>query len=393
MARGDVVKLSVQSASLLLPGETLRDHVVDGLELRARGTVKSWHLYYRFNGTQRRPKLGNYPTLSIEQARTIAKEWHVQIARGVDPSAERQAKRHAATVADLADAYLAECKAQKARGQRGARTLEENERHVRLYIKPQLGKLAVADVSLADVNGMLNRIGKTAPVYANRVRDTLSGMMELAESEITGKLRPRGSNPCRDEMIVTFPEYRRERHATADELIALREQFIRLRDLYPREIAALNVILLTGSRVTELITAKRSEIRDGVITLQKHKTARTGEPRRIYLPRQALEVIESLPDDGSGYLFGAGLTRHDVHDVFDKARKAAGCPDLQVLDLRRTFASAGKSSGITLDAIGELFGHSDAETTRRYAWLFDDAARRNTQSVADVLTARMTGGG
>ena len=52
--------------------------------------------------------------------------------------------------------------------------------------------------------------------------------------------------------------------------------------------------------------------------------------------------------------------------------KAAGITGLRIHDLRHSFASALVSSGASLPLIGALLGHSNPNTTARYAHLFDD---------------------
>jgi hypothetical protein len=54
-------------------------------------------------------------------------------------------------------------------------------------------------------------------------------------------------------------------------------------------------------------------------------------------------------------------------------------------DLRRTAASAGASIGLSLETVGQLLGHAQVATTKRYAFLFDDAKRE----AAELLSARL----
>lgn len=379
------MKLSVQTANALEPGKVLKCHVVPGLELHGNVTGRTWKFYHRIDGQQRRPAIGKFPDLGIEAAREIVKDYKKAIARGEDPFTARAQRRAEITVAELADAFLEDGKTTigDMRRPKAPRTLDENRRHIRLYIKPKLGKKKISAVERQDVNDMLDDIARTAPAYANRVRDTVSGMFTFAAY----KKWHEGENPAFKSSI--FAEYKRRRHATPAECVAMSQALAELRDQYPERVAAILVILYAGTRVTELVTCRREWREGNVITIQKHKTERTGEDRVIYLPRQAVEILDGLADDGSGLIFGKGMNRHRINDCWSLARERAGCPDLQVLDLRRTFASAAKSRGASLDAVGELFGHKDSDTTRRYAWLFADAAEALTQNTADELERRM----
>ncbi len=53
--------------------------------------------------------------------------------------------------------------------------------------------------------------------------------------------------------------------------------------------------------------------------------------------------------------------------------------------LRHSFASFGVSFGLSLRIIGALLGHTQPQTTARYAHLDDEALRRATNSFAKVV--------
>jgi len=381
----------------------LKDHVVKGLELHCYPNGrKSWLLYYRApSGAERRPKLGEYPLWKLDEAREEAKRWLKERDRGNDPSAARKAYKASPTVAEWADYWLAE---ECARADK-PRTLEEKQRRVRLHIKPRLGALKVADVKLKDINAALDYVAKHSGTTAARhVRSDLSGMFRFAEHD-DHKLRPRYSNPVRDS--DTFKKPKRRRHMEGDEAPKVAEALDALAVRYPQRVAALWCILLAGTRVTELVTARRSWRAGDKIVLAEHKTDRTGDERVIVLPAQAVKIIDGLDDDGSGYIFGRELSnaakRQDgkvndrarwlIRTVWEEAREIAGCPDLRVQDFRRTFASAAKSAGRSIETVGELFGHKDIETTNGYSWLFDEAASAAAQDTANEIEKRMRGNG
>ncbi|KWT72358.1 hypothetical protein APY04_0152 [Hyphomicrobium sulfonivorans] len=382
-----------------------------GLELHANAGGKSWKLYYRNPscGTRRRPKLpgGDFPNMPIEVARKLAKEWLQEIARGNDPSAERTAYRGTPTVSEACDAWLTFCATRDK-----PRTYTEKARRVRLYIKPQLGKLKVCDVRLADVdrcleharqvrsvpaktkNGKPTKLRMGGATTARHVRSDLSGLFRWCEHD-DNRWRERNSNPVRDAKRFSKPK--RRRHMREDEAPAVARALDAMAVQWPERVAALWIILLAGTRVTELVTAKRAWLEGNTIVRPDHKTDQDGDPRVIVLPDQAVAILAKLNDDGSGFLFGRDLgedeprARYKIRTVWALAREKAGCPDLRVQDFRRTFASAAKSAGRDLDQVGELFGHRERETVQSYAFLFDEAATRVAQDTADQLEKRMRG--
>lgn len=380
-----MTRLTVQTARELQPGQTLKCHVVQGLELRARATIKTWHLYYRGkDSAQRRPKLGTFPALSIEAAREAARQLLERIARGDDPSAEWRGTRSAPTIEDLWADYWERHAVQR----KSPRARAEDARNYTLHIQPHLGRLRVRETSRDDIDARLSAIRRAGkPIAANRVRALLSKMFELACDPHGLAWRDHGTNPVAGSIRAV--ERARRRKAEPDELARIGQALASLRDTYPYQVAAIRVMMLAGTRVTEILTARRSDMQGNGLIRTEHKTERTGEVRHIVLPRQAIAEIAALPVHANGYIFGPigqhKEPRHATRHVWEMARAIAGCPDLRQQDLRRTFASVAKSRGVSLDKIGELFSHASTQTTAGYAWLYNDAKNDAAQSVADAI--------
>ena len=61
--------------------------------------------------------------------------------------------------------------------------------------------------------------------------------------------------------------------------------------------------------------------------------------------------------------------------------------DVRIHDLRHSFASRAQARGETLPVIGKLVGHSDIETTARYAHLARDSIYDVAERIADSIAA------
>jgi len=66
--------------------------------------------------------------------------------------------------------------------------------------------------------------------------------------------------------------------------------------------------------------------------------------------------------------------------------KAAQLSGVRVHDLRHSYASILASAGLSLPVIGALLGHTQPQTTARYAHLFDDPLRAATERVGAIVT-------
>jgi integrase len=390
-------KLTPATARDALPGATLQDHEVSGLQLRCRATKKVWHLWYRTrDGVQRRPKLGTFPEMSVSRARDVARDLKDRIARGDDPSADWRTKRQAPTVNDLCDAYMSRHAAvhKCARAVRGDKLLIDS------LIRRGLGPRRAEELTGDDVGRFLQdvlhrkwapaaarRRKPTAPSAHNHCRTLLRTIYNKAVAPF--RLLPAGHlNPVNDTAELRLQKRRRK--AEPQELARIAAAVRDLAETHPAHAAVITALFATGARKSEIALARVREYRDGAITLQDHKTAAYIGPKTIHLPRVVQIMLDRVadaapdrrPDDP---LFGA----IDLRWAWARVRDAAGCPDLQLLDARRTFASYALSAGAAnLDQIGNLFGHTTKQTTDGYAWLLPDAARLIAdQSAAVVLKA------
>ena len=88
----------------------------------------------------------------------------------------------------------------------------------------------------------------------------------------------------------------------------------------------------------------------------------------------------------AGLKSGSHLT--DLQHPWRRIRARAGLDDVRIHDLRHRFASGGLLVGEGLPMIGKLLGHTQVQTTARYAHLANDpvksAANRIASRIAEV---------
>ena len=99
--------LTNSSIKAALEGTVLHDKKVSGLQMRVSKTKKSFYLYYRTKTRlERRPKIGDWPTISLDQAREIAREWLTLVSNGKDPVATWREGKSQPTIKDLCTLYI-----------------------------------------------------------------------------------------------------------------------------------------------------------------------------------------------------------------------------------------------------------------------------------------------
>jgi integrase len=216
-------------------------------------------------------------------------------------------------------------------------------------------------------------------------------MMNLAE---VWSFRPDGSNPCRH--VKRFPEKKRERFLTSAELARLGDALAAAEKSLTESVAtisAIRLLILTGCRLSEVLTLKWAFVDFENARLQLPES-KTGE-KTVYLCAPALEVLNALgpgePDTWVLPGLRAGTHFKSLHGPWRRIRATAGLGDVRLHDLRHSFASVGAGAGLSLPIIGRMLGHTQAATTQRYAHLAADPVRQATEQVGATIAAAMSG--
>lgn len=364
------MKFTNKSIAAAKPGDILRDHIAPGLHVRVSPRKKCFYLYFRTKAkVERRPRLGTWPSMTIADAREVAAEMLKAVARNQDPMVERMLKADAPTVAQLCTKYLKDYAVRK-------KSCKEDQRLIDKIIKPKLGKMRVEHVDYEAITKL--RAGlKATPYQANRVLSLCSKMFNLAEK---WKFRPNHSNPCRH--VQRYREQKRRRIMDGTEATAIAAALNRYAESRPASVAFLYILILSGARKGEIAAARWEWLEGSTLQLPDSKTG----AKTIYLPPQVMAIIEKLPRSDNRTM----LEIKDPTALWKIVRQEAGCPDLRMHDLRRTFASAGLMAGYSLGQIGELLGHKSTQTTAGYAYLQPAPAEAAVKTIADRLEEMMS---
>jgi integrase len=380
------------------------------------GNVRSWVFFYRRGSQQRSHTIGRFSDYTVAEARAEAKKLRHQVDGGGDPQKQRSEYNKAPTVNELLDRYI-EVHLPKKR----ASSRRDDEAMIKQYLRPELGTSKVHEVEHDDIDKLHRKITEHAPIRANRVLSLASKVFNLA---IKSKMRT--DNPCKG--VARNPENRRERYLTPDEMKRLAAALAK----HDRPTAnVVRLALLTGARRGELLKMRWQEIDFAqgkwtkpsahtkqkkthhlylsppalalLVKLAKEAQAKRGQKRigrvEIIPPGQVVKIEPAqMP---SPYVFPA---RGDDDEPQTELKKfwatickearldEASCGKGQGVrfhDLRHQHASmiASTVPGASLMLIGQLLGHTQAQTTQRYAHLFPDTQRQAVDSVGAAIEA------
>lgn len=272
----------------------------DGLVLRYPEDCATpiWRFRYRFSGKARVMDLGSYAVLSLADARKTAKELRARVSLGHDVAGEKKERKRAAvakieadklaySVAKLADEYFERNILGRWKHPNIVRSRIEKD------IKPNIGKLPVADVKPAHIDAMLRSIVKrNAPTVANDVLRWTRRMFDYAVKRHMVEYNPTAAFDLND---AGGKEEARDRALSRDELVQLFEAMRITGGFTLENTLAARLLLMLAVRKLELVGAKVAEfsLDDAVWHLPAERT-KTGAAIDIPLPAQAVDALREL---------------------------------------------------------------------------------------------------
>jgi len=334
----------------------------------------------RIKGQQRFITLGQHGPVTADQARAKAYNILSEAKNGRDPARELDQMRKSPTMKDLGERFLKEHVAVRCKPS----TQGEYKRSVELFINPKLGTRKACDIERRDIAEFHHNL-RDIPYQANRTLGVLSKMFNLAE--VWG-LRPDHSNPCLH--VKKYHEQKRERFLSPDEYVALGKTLdaIEADGSETRSaITAIRLLMLTGCRLGEIMTLKWDyvDLKAREFRLPESKTG----AKVVHFGETAVDVLKSIeriegnPWTITGRKEGARLT--DLQHPWRRIRERAGLPELRIHDLRHSYASGALALGEGLPMIGKLLGHTQVQTTARYAHLANDPLKAAASKVSDTI--------
>ena len=196
---------------------------------------------------------------------------------------------------------------------------------------------------------------------------------------------PNGTNPCRG--IVRHREGKCDRFLTDTEFRRLGEVLAEAPvkgGVSVQAVAAIRLLMLTGCRKSEILSLqwKDVDLEGGELRLRESKTG----PRTVPLSPPAAKVLAALPRvSGNPWVIPGqkpGTHMTNVDGPWQIVRERARIEDVRIHDCRHSFASRALALGESVPAIAKLFGHSQIQTTARYAHLARASVKASAARVA-----------
>lgn len=400
---------------------TIWDESPKGFGVRFRNNRKVFIVQKRVGSgrmaKQRKMTIGTYPEINLVQARKLAHQFIANLQLGTDVVEEKMAKQRAEkeerdaqlSVADLCaqwlgtDALRSRMRGARFGSLRDPKNVKHNAGQIKRHINPLIGSVKIKELTRKQIEKMRDDIssGKTAvdiktglrgrarvtggPGTARKVVRTLSSILSYA---------------VREELIIANPASgirlqsgrKVERYLSQEEQVRLETVLTEMakESKYEKGCAMIRLLMLTGCRKNEIESLKWSEIdfERGFVQFGKSKTG----AKVIPFSKAALNIIREQPIlNSTPYVFPS-MKINDYYKGIPKiwyvVRRKAQIEDCRLHDLRHNFASVAASNGASLPMIGALLGHTQAQTTARYAHLTNHSLMALAEQVSVTIDQR-----
>lgn len=337
-----------------------------------------WFFRFRWRGRKCALKLGEFPGMSLKQAREAGWAAKAAMARGEDPRRAVEAKADALTFREFVEAhYLPHAR----------RTLRRPDvviSRLNTGSLPAFGDRHLDAITVRDVQqfhaAMKERV---SPTTANHHLAVLKAALNLAV-----KWEWLEKNPCLG--LKKFQQSEgRDRYLSLDEVKKLLAALEKAENAVVA--SGLRMLLFTGLRCREVFDLRWEDVDASGRAVLLRKT-KSGKSRRVYLSGAAWAEVELMREhrrDGHPYVFPgrhAGRPVAQPRCTFKAALDEAKIANFRVHDLRHTYASHMVQLGASLFEVQKSLGHSSSAMTQRYAHLADTGLRDRADQTAQRLT-------
>ena len=325
------------------------DEVVGGLGIRVspKGT-KSFVFVYRLGSRQRRMTLGQYPGLSLKDARDQARECRYLVNKGGDPAWEKQQQHRDIFAFDEFVPHFIDTYAKPKN-----RRWQTSERLLTRYFVQTWRKRDIRQIKKADVTSILDGIvAQGHSTSANRAfaqnRRLFNWAVERGYIE---------SSPCHG-LKAPANSNSRDRVLSDDEIKSIWNAAERMD--YPFG-AVVKLLLLTGQRLNEVATMQWEDIdlegRLWTLPADHNKSKRV---HTVPLSPQAVAILKSAPRTHDVLVFPA-RGRDNPISGFSKWKakldRMSDVSDWRLHDIRRTVSTGFARLGVLQHVADRVLNH------------------------------------
>ena len=339
----------------------------DGLSIRVSllGKIR-WQFRYRINKKGQRCDIGDYPEISLQQARSLCKKYRSWLAEGLDPKIQRDLEREVSlkpvTVQDALEYWLVEY------AEDNRSNVSKHRAQFERHIYPYIGHYPLEQTETRHWLECFDRIRrgiegkqKPAPVAAGYTMQNAKQALRFC------RVRRYAISRELDDLTISdvgSKQRKKDRVLTDDELTSLwhslQPEFSDLFLPYYQNI--LKVLLIFGSRTQEvrLSTWNEWDFKTGFWTVPKEHT-KTGTAIIRPIPDALYSWLKHLKATNveNDYVLGE-LKRSEAVSLYGGKcwQRLEHKEKWSLHDLRRSLATKMNDLGVAPHVVEQLLGHS-----------------------------------
>lgn len=367
------------------PAQYLWDDKIKGFGVRVFPSGKKSFLvtYRNAANTKRFYTIGNFPDITVDQARKLAQQKLLEVSSGDDPQAIRKSRKDEMTFEELAADYLANYSKER------KRSYKDDHQRLRDHLLPALGKRKLSEITLTMLQKHMRKLfdeKDLAPATVNRCIALVKHMFTMAMRWQIVEASPaqhleayKEPPPC--DVVLSPDECRRIIEACDKEE-------------NPFAAALFKLALYTGRRIGEIRNARWEDVyfhsdEDNEYVRLTMRNTKSGEQQHVFLNDLAREVLDSLDRVAGNPYIIAGAAPMKPLQTYSKAwrrvLKRAEVSYFKPHGLRHNYVSMLVAAGEPMDVIGHLVGHKNSGTTKKYAHHRPDGLRKTTERFGQVI--------
>tara|TARA_R110002072_G_scaffold67279_1_gene165362 strand:- start:487 stop:1731 length:1245 start_codon:yes stop_codon:yes gene_type:complete len=334
---------------------------VSGLHLNVSDTLAaSWILKKKVGNRRPEMGLGAYSDVPLATARDKARSYVELIAEGIDPLADKRAKRSALERSQAIAMKFAEAveKAEELEGITDDKAGKAWRYKLETYAMPVLGKIPVAEIERSHIAEVLNAIWSDKSRTAKDVRKLIEDVLDRAYA--TNNIGRH--NPARwDKMLKDMlpKETKKSTNFPALPFTLINTLLGELQKINRSDARAVEFLIYTGARSGEVRGATWREIDlDHKLWTIPTERMKKREEHRVHLSKPALAILKAMPQGAPDHpIFPTETGKHQqdarLSLAVRKIAKAMGYK-ATVHGMRATFRTWGEEETEYPDAILEM---------------------------------------
>jgi len=351
------------------------------LYITANGVI-TFFVRKRINGRDERIIIGNFPEISLENARKQALIIKSEAAQGINPNQEKNNLKQEITFGELFDQFIERySKPHKITWEQDVREISRFTQH---WFKKKISVISTQEIKI-----LHDKVGNENGFYqANRLFDKIRTMYNKAI-----EWGWKGENPTKG--IKKFKESSRDRFLQPDEM----PRFFRALEEDENQLIKdyIYTSLYTGARKSNIFSMRWEDISFTTKQWRMPKT-KNGDSLTVPLVIEAIKVLESrkkqnqkldLKDFQNQWVFPS-LTSKSGHleepkKVWRRILDRAKIKNLRIHDIRRTLGSYQAITGASLPIIGKSLGHKSSNSTQIYSRMNLDPVRKSLEKAIGLI--------